>query len=176
MMKYSLLLSASAITATSADGVQTIKLKKIPEADRIVNLLSTNPNPTLDGVSAPVATSRRLGEPKKQAENIVLRDLKNAQYYGPVTIGTPPQEFLVVFDTGSADFWVPSESCPKMSQNCKAKTAYDSTKSSTYSAVPSGGKTAFQIMYGSGPVSGKFGQETVTLGDDYTVEGQTFAA
>lgn len=91
MMKYSLLLSASAITATSADGVQTIKLKKIPEADRIVNLLSTNPNPTLDGVSAPVATSRRLGEPKKQAENIVLRDLKNAQYYGPVTIGTPPQ-------------------------------------------------------------------------------------
>jgi len=176
MMKYSLLLSASAITSTSADGVQTIKLKKIPEADRIVNLLSTNPNPTLDGVSAPVATSRRLGEPKKQAENIVLRDLKNAQYYGPVTIGTPPQEFLVVFDTGSADFWVPSESCPKMSQNCKAKTAYDSTKSSTYSAVPSGGKTAFQIMYGSGPVSGKFGQETVTLGDDYTVEGQTFAA
>jgi len=175
-MKYSLLLSASAITATSADGVQTIKLKKIPEADRIVNLLSANPNPTLDGVSAPVATSRRLGEPKKQAENIVLRDLKNAQYYGPVTIGTPPQEFLVVFDTGSADFWVPSESCPKMSQNCKAKTAYDSTKSSTYSAVPSGGKTAFQIMYGSGPVSGKFGQETVTLGDDYTVEGQTFAA
>lgn len=175
-MKYSLLLSASAITATSADGVQTIKLKKIPEADRIVNLLSANPNPTLDGVSAPVSTSRRLGEPKKQAENIVLRDLKNAQYYGPVTIGTPPQEFLVVFDTGSADFWVPSESCPKMSQNCKAKTAYDSTKSSTYSAVPSGGKTSFQIMYGSGPVSGKFGQETVTLGDDYTVEGQTFAA
>lgn len=175
MKKYSLLLSASAITAISADGVQKIKLKKIPEAEKIVNLLSPNPNPTLGGVSAPISLSRRLGEPKK-SENIVLRDLKNAQYYGPVMLGTPPQEFLVVFDTGSADFWVPSASCGKRSMNCKAKHAYDPTKSSTYSAVPSGQQTSFQIMYGSGPVSGKFGEDAVTLGDDYTVEGQTFAA
>ena len=34
--------------------------------------------------------------------------------------------------------------------NCKAKNAYDPTKSSTYSAVPSGQQTSFQIMYGSG--------------------------
>ena len=88
-----LVLSISALvasTAVSADGVQKIKLKKIPEADRIVNLLSSNPNPTLGGVSAPISSSRRLGEPKK-GENIVLRDLKNAQYYGPVTLGTPPK-------------------------------------------------------------------------------------
>ena len=88
-MKYSLLLSASAITAISADGIQKIKLKKIPESDRVVNLLSTNP-PALGDVSAPISSSRRLGEPKK-GENIVLRDLKNAQYYGPVMVGTPPQ-------------------------------------------------------------------------------------
>jgi len=30
-------------------------------------------------------------------------------------------------------------------------------------------------MYGSGPVSGKFGVETVTIGDDYTAKDQTFA-
>jgi len=173
-----LVLSISALvasTAVSADGVQKIKLKKIPEADRIVNLLSANPNPTLGGVSAPISSSRRLGEPKK-GENIVLRDLKNAQYYGPVTLGTPPKEFLVVFDTGSADFWVPSSSCGQRSMNCKAKNAYDPTKSSTYSAVPSGQQTSFQIMYGSGAVSGTFSEDTVTLGEDYTVEGQTFAA
>lgn len=81
----------------------------------------------------------------------------------------------MVFDTGSADFWVPDSSCQSNSFNCDKKKAYDSSKSSTFADVTEGGKTQFSIQYGSGPVEGKYSTDTVRIADDYVIEGQTFA-
>merc|ERR1719377_363477 len=80
-------------------------------------------------------------------EEIKINDFQNAQYYGQAMVGTPPQPFNVIFDTGSANLWVPNH---KVGLVGLLKHKYDSSKSSTY--VKNG--TEFKIMYGSGPVSG----------------------
>merc|ERR1711998_347317 len=89
--------------------------------------------------------------------DVKINDFQNAQYYGEATVGTPPQTFNVIFDTGSANLWVPNK---KVGIRGLFKHKYDSSKSSTY--VKNG--TVFKIQYGSGPVSGIWSQDTFAIG------------
>ncbi|CAG9327884.1 unnamed protein product [Blepharisma stoltei] len=99
--------------------------------------------------------------------NVPLTNYLDAQYYGPVQIGTPPQNFLLTFDTGSSDIWVPSSSC--YSTTCHLHNQYNHSKSTTY--VASGKKVAFD--YGQGEVSGFLSMDTLTWGG-YTIPNVTF--
>lgn len=100
--------------------------------------------------------------------DVPLVDYLNTQYYGVVGIGTPPQNFTVIFDTGSSNLWVPSSRC-YFSIACYLHHRYKSAKSSTYKAD---GETC-KITYGSGSIAGFFSDDDVLVGD-LTVKNQKF--
>lgn len=98
------------------------------------------------------------------SQPLTLHDLD----FSEISIGTPPQDFKVILDTGSSNLWVPSQSCGSIA--CYLHQKYDSSASSTYKK----NGTEFEIRYGSGSLSGFVSQDVVTIGD-LKIKGQDFA-
>ncbi|KAH9951584.1 endopeptidase [Amylocystis lapponica] len=104
----------------------------------------------------------------ESGHSVPLSNFMNAQYFAEITLGTPPQNFKVILDTGSSNLWVPSTKCTSIA--CFLHTKYDSSSSSTYKANGS----EFSIQYGSGSMEGFISQDTMTIGD-ITIKGLDFA-
>ncbi|XP_042324772.1 cathepsin E-A-like isoform X1 [Sceloporus undulatus] len=96
-----------------------------------------------------------------------LYDYMNAQYYGELSIGTPPQKFTVVFDTGSADFWVPSAYC--ISEACGLHQKFKSFLSQSYAH----GGQPFFLQYGTGKLMGVVAKDKVQI-SNITIDDQEF--
>ncbi|XP_045672975.1 pepsin B [Phyllostomus hastatus] len=91
----------------------------------------------------------------------------DAFYFGEISIGTPPQNFLVLFDTGSSNLWVPSTYC--QSQACSNHHRFNPSLSSTFR---NNGQT-YTLSYGSGSLSVVLGYDTVTV-QNIVVNNQEF--
>uniref|UniRef100_A0A8B9XYE2 Peptidase A1 domain-containing protein n=1 Tax=Bos mutus grunniens TaxID=30521 RepID=A0A8B9XYE2_BOSMU len=88
-----------------------------------------------------------------------LRNIMDMLYVGNITIGTPPQEFQVVFDTGSSDLWVPPVFCQSLA--CATKVMFIHLWSSTFQHT----QKVFNIKYHTGRMKGLLVYDTVRIGD-----------
>ncbi|XP_017001713.2 lysosomal aspartic protease [Drosophila takahashii] len=100
----------------------------------------------------------------------ILANGFNLEYTIEVCIGTPRQCFNLLFDTGSADLWVPSVKCLATNEACQEHSKYNSSASSSYVADGRG----FSLQYGSGSLSGFLSTDTVDI-DGLVIRNQTFA-
>ena len=130
----------------TGSSILRIPVKKMPN---VVNQL----NNELSWSKQLLSLSSLEGPVKEPLSNYL-----NAQYYGVIEIGTPPQKFNVTFDTGSSNLWVPSANCTSIA--CFLHTKYNSTVSSTY--VANG--TEFVISSPSGSLEGKLSEDVVSIG------------
>jgi len=99
---------------------------------------------------------------------VPVTNYADTMYTADVKIGTPGQTFSVVYDTGSSNLWVPSTGCSACST--KDHVLFNPSASSTFHKS----SEKFDIEYGSGPVSGTTGTDTVTVAD-YSISDVAFA-
>jgi len=171
----SALFAAAMLLGSASAGVHKMKLQKIPLAEQLeyANIeahvkslgqkyMGIRPQTHLDEVFRETSIHNQKGDHLVPVSNFM-----NAQYFSDITLGSPPQSFKVVLDTGSSNLWVPSQSCGSIA--CYLHTKYDSSESSTYKKNGS----SFEIHYGSGSVKGLISQDTLSIGD-LTVKGQDF--
>ncbi|RPD62692.1 acid protease [Lentinus tigrinus ALCF2SS1-7] len=114
----------------------------------------------------PLAT---VPESLEKRGSVKLTDQEDdLEWTGTITIGSPAQSFVVDFDTGSSDLWVPSSSC----SSCGSHHKYNPS-SSSQSTKRSG---TFHIEYGDkSTADGVPYTDTVTVGS-VKVTGQYLAA
>jgi hypothetical protein len=114
---------------------------------------------------------------KREAETTIIPliyDIDLSELAVKVKVGTPAQEFLLLFDTGSADTWIPSTQCLPSNGCPEDLHRFDASQSSTYQ--PSQDKLV--IKYGTGSAEGNYFQDVMTFSNEEattTIKSQTLA-
>lgn len=93
------------------------------------------------------------------------------EYWGKIQVGSPAQEFTVIFDTGSGNLIIPGSNCK--SEACTSHKRYDPSTSSSSLQVTKGGKSVKEdtedkkeasVKFGTGRIHGMFYKDKLCLG------------
>jgi len=119
------------------------------------------------GSTVTVPLSRRVLTEESDAGSMETGRKKTA-FYGEVSVGTPPQRFVVVYDTGSGNLIVPSSGC--RSAACLVHARFNKTASSTVQTTPCGflhgiAKPATEITFGTGYIHGECLKDKICIGE-----------
>ncbi|XP_034028581.1 renin isoform X1 [Thalassophryne amazonica] len=143
------------LTMSTSHALRRIALKKMPSIRETMQDLGIPAEQVLTEL-----TQKNVHDTNNGIVPMPLTNYLDTQYFGEISIGSPAQMFNVVFDTGSANLWVPSQSCSPFSTACFTHNRYDASKSRTY--VENG--TGFSIQYASGNVRGFLTEDVVVVG------------
>jgi hypothetical protein len=104
-----------------------------------------------------------------------MQRIHKTAYWGSISLGTPPQPFKVIFDTGSGNLIVPSSQCN--SAGCKPHTKYNTKSSTTSSAIQNEkGEGNAEISFGTGNIAGDFYRDRMCIGESLCIDSNFIAA
>ncbi|GAA5856260.1 hypothetical protein JCM8547_000841 [Rhodosporidiobolus lusitaniae] len=156
------------LTLTRAKYQQTIAAYLHNTGEKLGEMLDQAEG-TWTNTSTSAASTRPSVRAKRQAEPI-YNYANDLLWAGRIGLGTPGQEFTVMFDTGSSDLWVPSADVK--CTGCQGNK-YDPTLSTT-SKRRSG---HFAIAYGDGSSSsGPIYTDVLSVGEDWIDNTGWFSA
>ncbi|KAF8624544.1 hypothetical protein AX15_005847 [Amanita polypyramis BW_CC] len=91
-------------------------------------------------------------------------------YLATIQIGSPPRDFLLLMDSGSADLWVGGENCvSEAGGGCGNHNFLGSQSSSSFQDS----QRTFNVTYGTGSVAGTVVTDNLSMGN-FTLPGHKF--
>ncbi|KAJ7679087.1 acid protease [Mycena polygramma] len=143
-------------------------LAAAPHSNSKVSLSSVAAKPSSRRARIAASTPNTTSEP--------LFDYFNGtdlQWFGDITVGTPPQNFTVVFDTGSFSLEIPGTACGAA---CANQRQFNSSASSTFEDEHHSTTITFGTGVGVDPVKENNWQmslsavaDTLTIANDFTI-------